>query len=162
MSLLMWIQGAVVPAYGSVLAGLLALCLGLAALRAWAQSPEGQLAWDGEAWRWQSVGYQSGEATYRLTVGADFQRVLLLRLENSDRASLWVWVDAAGFPERWPDLRRAVYSPGRLAPSWGGTDAPQLQGVAQGVAVSGAMQPRDLPLETPQAPQRPAQERDRP
>ncbi len=162
MALLWWVCSAVVPAYGVAVAGVLVLCLGMAALRAWIQAPEGQLAWDGEVWRWQSAGYQAGEATYRLTVGADFQRVLLLRLENSARASLWVWAGAASFPERWLDLRRAVYSPGRVAPSWGSADAPQLQGAAQGMAVSGAMQPRDLPLETPPAPRWPAQEGDRP
>ncbi len=138
---LLWTQSAVLAPGGALLAGLLVLCLAGLAFRVWIQAPEGQLAWDGEVWRWQSASYQAGEATYRLTVGTDLQRVLLLRLENSDRASLWLWVDAARQPDRWLDLRRAVYSPGRTARS-GRPDSPQLPAAGQGVAVSGAMQQR--------------------
>ena len=75
----------------------------------------GQLAWDGQAWRWDSRGYQAGEVTYSVTVAFDFQSVLLLRVGNPARASLWLWAEGSAFPQRWLDLRRAVYSPHRGA-----------------------------------------------
>ena len=84
---------------------------GVAALRGWKSLPLGQLAWDGAVWRWESLGYQAGAADYALSVVADFQHVLLLRLENQAHASLWLCAERAAFPQRWLDVRRAVYSP---------------------------------------------------
>ena len=61
---------------------------GAAAHTGWKNAPSGQLAWDGEVWRWESSGYQTGVAEYELSVIADFQHRLLLRLENpADRKS---------------------------------------------------------------------------
>lgn len=144
-----WIRNTAMSQGVSVLAGLLVAVLGGLAFRAWAKAPHGQLAWDGEVWRWQSAGYQAGEATYRLTAGADFQRVLLLRLENSAAASIWLWADAARQPDRWLDLRRAVYLPGRSSRGVR-RESPASPGAGQAVAVSGAMQPPALPFEKPQ------------
>jgi toxin CptA len=93
------------------LAGFSVLLAGLAARTSWDKLPSGQLAWDGEVWRWESAGYQTGAAEHDLSVIADFQQSLLLRLENPARASLWLWVEQSAMPERWLDLRRAVYSP---------------------------------------------------
>lgn len=88
---------------------------GFAARMSWASLPEGQLAWDGEAWLWESAGYQSGVGQYKLAVIADLQQRLLLRLENQAGASLWLWVEQGAMPERWCDLRRAIYSPRRAS-----------------------------------------------
>lgn len=99
---------------------------GAAAYAGWRNAPAGQLAWDGEVWRWESPGYQAGVAEYGLSVLADFQNILLLRLENQAHACLWLWVERRSMPERWLDLRRAVYSPHKAA-----------------VAVSGAMHSLD-------------------
>ena len=93
------------------LAGFSVLLAGLAARTSWDNLPSGQLAWDGAVWRWESAGYQTGLADHELSVIADFQQRLLLRLENQARASLWLWVEQSAMPERWLDLRRAVYSP---------------------------------------------------
>ena len=93
------------------------LLAGVAAFAGWKNSPVGQLAWDGRVWRWESSGYQSGVAEQHLSVIADFQSLLLLRLENQAHARLWLWVERGTFPERWMDLRRAVYSPHRSNPS---------------------------------------------
>ena len=91
------------------------LVAGVAAGAGWKSVPRGQLAWDGEVWRWESVRDQTGNAEHELAVIADFQTCLLLRLQNQARASLWLWVEQRALPARWLDLRRAVYSPHRPA-----------------------------------------------
>ena len=89
---------------------------GFAAYRGWKNAPAGHLAWDGQSWRWESPNYQTGVAEHQLSVLVDFQNVLLLRIQNQAKASLWLWVEREAFPERWLDLRRAVYSPARVVP----------------------------------------------
>ena len=78
--------------------------------------PTGQLVWDGNAWRWESAGYQTGIAEYDVSVVADLQSRLLLRLQNPASASLWLWLERSALPERWLDLRRAIYATRRVAP----------------------------------------------
>ncbi len=87
---------------------------GLTALVGWKTSPCGQLAWDGQIWRWEGSGYQLGAAEQKLSVVVDFQNLLLLRLENPAHAHLWLWAEHKVLPERWLDFRRAVYSPHRV------------------------------------------------
>ena len=117
---------------------------GVAAYIGWMNSPAGQIAWDGQFWRWESPGYQTGVAHQQLSVIADFQHLLLLRIENQAHASLWLWVERKAFPARWLDLRRAVYSPERLPAL---AQGPGVSGVAQfpdAVAVSGSTHTADL------------------
>ena len=76
-------------------------------------SPIGQLVWDGQRWHWESVAYQVGTAEYEVFVAADFQHIVLLHIKNHANAKLWLWVERSTFPERWMDLRRAIYSPHR-------------------------------------------------
>lgn len=87
-----------------------ALAAGGAAGLGWKNAPVGQLRWDGQVWRWESQGYQSGTPVRKLTVALDLQRSMLLRLENHDHATLWLWAGRSDRPERWLDLRRAVHS----------------------------------------------------
>ena len=89
------------------------LLAGAAVYTGWKNSPVGQLAWDGQSWRWESPGYQTGVAEQTLSVVADFQNLLMLRLENQAKARLWLWTERGASPARWMDLRRAVYSPHR-------------------------------------------------
>lgn len=91
------------------------LAAGFASWRGWKNAPVGLLAWDGQQWRWESTGYKAGIAEQELTVIADFQRILLLRIQNQAKASLWLWAEQKVFPDRWMDLRRAVYSPHRFS-----------------------------------------------
>ncbi|MDB5964620.1 MAG: hypothetical protein JWQ72_1120 [Polaromonas sp.] len=95
---------------------------GVAAASGWKNAPTGQLAWDGQLWRWESAGYQTGVAGLQLTVLADFQHFLLLRLDNPARAGWWLLAERRAFPSGWMDLRRAVYSPQRLTISAGWQD----------------------------------------
>lgn len=86
---------------------------GLAAWVGWRASAVGQVAWDGQQWRWQSRAYQAGSVDYDMSVAFDFQSLMLLRIHNPAHATLWLWADRGAFPQRWLDLRRAVYSPHR-------------------------------------------------
>ncbi len=108
----------------------------------WKKVPSGQLAWDGEFWRWESLAYQAGVAGYELSVVADFQHTLLLRLQNPARAGLWLWAERKALPERWLDLRRAVYSPLKLADSSRSTGGMRAESLPA-VAVSGHEFPVD-------------------
>ncbi|MDO8387047.1 MAG: hypothetical protein Q7T13_11690 [Polaromonas sp.] len=83
---------------------------GVLAWLGWRSAPVGQLHWDGQAWFWESPGYQAGTPVLALSVALDLQRTLLIRLDNHDHASMWLWAHRSAFPERWLDLRRAVYS----------------------------------------------------
>ncbi|MFC5522636.1 hypothetical protein ACFPP7_17230 [Polaromonas jejuensis] len=121
-------------------AGIAVLGAGLAAYAGWKNVPSGQLAWDGEVWRWESSSYQTGVAEYALSVIADFQHVLLLRLENQAHARLWLWVERKAMPERWLDLRRAVYSPRKSPARLPQHDLPQAEPMPA-VAVSGTVPP---------------------
>ncbi|MEO6016974.1 MAG: hypothetical protein ABIP46_06940, partial [Polaromonas sp.] len=107
----LWLHAAGHAAWHGPLALATLVGAGAAAVRGWRNLPSGQLVWDGTVWRWESPGYRAGVAEHALSVVADFQHVLLLRLENQAHASLWLWVQRATFPQRWLDLRRAVYSP---------------------------------------------------
>ena len=112
-----WIDGAA-PLDWRMAPVFFVLCgTGLAVRRSWSHTPSGQLAWNGDAWRWESSSYQTGSTEQELSVIADFQGALLLRLENQTGAGLWLWAEKSGMPERWMDLRRAVYSPHRSRPA---------------------------------------------
>lgn len=130
-----------------LLAAFSVLLAGFAARITWDNLPGGQLAWDGDAWHWESPGYQTGVGEHALSVIADFQQWLLLRLENQAGASLWLWVEKNAMPERWLDLRRAVYSPHKArAPrsphDFVPTELSDLPPLA--VAPSNAMQPQHV------------------
>lgn len=118
---------------------------GGAARSGWTHAPVGQLAWDGDVWRWESASYQTGIAGYDLMVVADFQRRMLVRLENQAHARLWLWVERNEMPERWLDLRRAVYSPHKSsAAPWGAQDALHAEPLRPVAASDAAMPPADL------------------
>ena len=116
---------------------------GVAAYRGWKNSPVGQLAWDGQCWRWEGTGYLTGVAEQKLTVIVDFQNLLLLRLENPAHAHLWLWAERHVLPERWLDLRRAVHTPHKAAKRARQDDLQALESM-QAVAVSGHDVPADI------------------
>jgi toxin CptA len=73
----------------------LALCLG-AALRRYGLAQRlrrANLPGTARSGAGKAPGYQAGVAEYGLSVLADFQHALLLRLENQARACLWLWVE---------------------------------------------------------------------
>lgn len=105
-----WAYSALLNEWRLVLAGAALAAAGAVSLWGWRASPAGHLAWDGLSWRWQSAAYSTGESVLQLAVALDLQRVLWLRLDNSDGASLWLLAEKSALPHRWMDLRRAVVS----------------------------------------------------
>jgi toxin CptA len=142
LTLLWFLQGGRPLDWRMALALAVVVGAGVAARIGWQNAPAGRLSWDGEVWRWESPGYQAGIAEYELSVLADFQHALLLRLENPAHARLWLWMERRGMPERWLDLRRAVYSPHK-SPAAPWTHDSLHADPSPAVAVSGAMHPAD-------------------
>jgi hypothetical protein len=92
---------------GVGLAGVLAaLVLACWALWCWARAPAGVLSWDGQAWRWSARAGASGLLKVRL----DFQGLLLVQWQPPPAPVEWLWLERRADPQRWADLRRAVYS----------------------------------------------------
>ena len=77
---------------------------GAAALASWLRSPTGYLRWDGPGWTAPHTS-QAGA----LEVVVDLQQVLLVRWCGPG-FSRWLWLERRRCPDRWLDLRRAVYS----------------------------------------------------
>ena len=123
------------------------LLAGLGAGLSWKNLVRGQLAWDGEVWRWADERCHSAMAEHELSVVADFQRCLLLRLEDPAGASLWLWAERPSLPEHWLDLRRAVHSPRKSSGALPAHDLlasgllPATAAGDRAVAVSTAMPP---------------------
>ncbi len=118
MLLLAWLLGAVVTALWSLHVPSWRPDIGWALLAAagafagwrWRHEASGVLAWDGEAWHW-ACPQHAHSGTLEVTL--DLQHCLLLRWQ-SDSRSRWLWLERVTRPERWDDLRRAVYSRARI------------------------------------------------
>jgi hypothetical protein len=132
----------------TVLALVAVLASGGAAYTGVKSAPAGQLAWDGEVWRWETLSYQAGIAEYELSVVVDFQHRLLLRLQNQAQSNMWLWVERQAAPERWLDLRRAVYSPQRSTVASSPHDSLHAE-PQPAVAVSVSMHPVDAAQANP-------------
>ncbi len=77
--------------------------------RSWWRTPSGVLVWDGEHWSGPGTR-QPSEAQPDAAI--DVQRGLLLHWREAN-PSRWIWLDRASDPQRWDNLRRAVYSRAR-------------------------------------------------
>ena len=106
----------------------------------------GQLVWDGELWHAEGVASTrrrglgirrlfeaspngaDGQIQVQLQVIFDVQVAMLLRLDQDQCAPQWLWVTRSARPERWLDVRRAVYSPIRQMVSRGEKFAVQASG----------------------------------
>ena len=94
----------------------------LGALEYWRRSPHGLLAWSGQVWTLQvadsgQVGVSEEGAALRQApaVILDWQYTLWILVYRDGHAPLWLWLERSQRPERWGDLRRAVYSPAMQA-----------------------------------------------
>lgn len=100
---------------------LVAVCAGVTAFVSWRTCCSGQLTWDGECWHWDTLGDLSSTDEFTLAVVVDAQSALLLLLEKPGNTRYWFWIERVSQPERWMDMRRAVYSsrrePASFAPS---------------------------------------------
>nr|WP_116605868.1 hypothetical protein [uncultured Albidiferax sp.] len=86
------------------------VCTGAFAWRGWRRMPVGGLYWDGQQWFWTGAGEP---LAVTLQLHLDWQRYMLLSCQPPGAALRWCWVEQASQPQRWRDLRRAVYSPAR-------------------------------------------------
>jgi len=75
------------------------------ALRYWANTQSGDLAWTGAHWSWTA---QHTSVPVSATLVFDFQSILLMRLVFPEGASYWFWVQQNAAQVRWLDLRRAL------------------------------------------------------
>jgi toxin CptA len=109
------------PGWRQVLLVLSVLFSGGAAALALRSDGVAELRFDGR--HWTLAGAQAGRAVLaaRAAVALDLQSLLLIRLAEPGRAVRWVWAEHSAMPERWRDLRRAVYS---RAPSGSDADEP--------------------------------------
>lgn len=98
---------------------------------------QGHLVWDGEFWHkegeaslqrrrftifglfGQTMASADVQAQVQVQVIFDMQAAMLLQMTRGQGAPEWTWVTRSAHPERWLDLRRAVYSPIRHAVSEG-------------------------------------------
>lgn len=82
----------------------------------WWSQPRGVLQFDGQAWTLgQTAKSFSGPLALSVPpeVLLDLQAHLWVRIVPIEHASQWLWLERSSQPERWMDLRRAVYSRAR-------------------------------------------------
>ena len=122
--LLWWMQAPVVG--GRHWAGLAVMAIaGGGSCVHWWRSPVGVVRWDGQQWLW--VRGTVLEPLEPPVVCLDVQRYLLLQARVGGGRRLWLHVERRAYPQRWLDLRRAVYSPA-------GAKAPPVRGARPGSA----------------------------
>jgi len=66
------------------------------------------LNFDGQHWSLREPF--AGSGTARASVALDLQSLVLVRLAVPGRAQRWIWLEQQAMPERWRDVRRALYS----------------------------------------------------
>ena len=79
----------------------------------WARSPVGELVWSGQCWTVENLrGLQQpvSQPVSAVEVCLDLQAVVWVRMHRPGLRPLWAWLERRSAAERWPDLRRAVYS----------------------------------------------------
>lgn len=91
------------------------LLAAFSALHFWWRQTSGALHWDGQSWVLEpgrpsaAILVLSGSPQ----VLVDLQSRLWVHVRFSEGGSAWLWLDRSLQPERWVDLRRAVYSRAR-------------------------------------------------
>lgn len=104
---LMWSAQPALASWRLALAWSAVAIAGVLALRSWLGTSAGVLAWDGTAWSWSEPA-QPG-APGQLELSLDLQHTILARWHDGG-ARRWLWLERRRCPERWNDVRRAVYS----------------------------------------------------
>lgn len=104
---LMWSAQPALAAWRLALAWSAVALAGVLALRSWLGAAEGVLAWDGSGWSWSEGGRPP--ASGRLELSLDLQHTMLARWHDGG-IGRWLWLERRRCPERWNDVRRAVYS----------------------------------------------------
>ena len=90
--------------------------LGASAAHAqWRVSPTGGLRWDGDTWWWQARG--EDEVLVSVQVHLDLQGGLLVQVPGAPWRARWLYLERSVLPERWADLRRAMFAASSSVPS---------------------------------------------
>lgn len=102
--------------------GWLAACLWMLALAGvvhfWRSQRCGVIRWDGQSWALEGT-LQGPSPGTSLALAAppevllDLQSHLWIKICPRDAHPAWIWLERKAQPERWTDLRRAVYSRAR-------------------------------------------------
>ena len=112
-----WVSSGARDAVVSVAAALgLWLLAAAGAAHFWCSQPCGVLQFDGQAWTLgQTAKSFSGPLALSVPpeVLLDLQAHLWLRVVPIGHSCQWLWLERSSQPERWMDLRRAVYSRAR-------------------------------------------------
>jgi toxin CptA len=111
---LLWTLEVDVPGWRQVTAACALAVAGAWSLRSWLRSATGELHWDGGGWM-----APGASGVGELDVALDLQSILLVRWRAAAN-SRWLWLERRRVPQRWADVRRAVYSrsaPPPLAPA---------------------------------------------
>lgn len=86
------------------------------------QLEPGLLDWNGQSWHWVTVAQADDDSSQRvglvgsanqkgvISVRFDGQRCMLIKLDMSTGQARWLWLEQGFAPQRWHDVRRAVYS----------------------------------------------------
>lgn len=119
-----WLASGARPSWGAVIAaGALWLAAAVGAMHFWRRQWVGALRWDGQGWTMEGDG--SGEIFRALSappeVLLDLQAHLWVFVSPAGHRRTWLWLERASQPERWLDMRRAVYS--RAVPGADNADA---------------------------------------
>jgi len=96
----------------TVAIGLWLLAAG-SALHFWRCQTTGTIRWDGQSWavadrREPDADFIALSTTPQVLM--DLQSHLWVHVAPTGRRGLWLWLERSSQPERWWDLRRAVYS----------------------------------------------------
>ena len=105
-------QGAYSFTVGVMAAACLWVLVAAAAFHFWQRQWVGMLHWDGQAWALETTTPDgiSWALSEPPEVFLDLQTHVWLCATFVGRRRIWVWLERASQPERWLDLRRAVYS----------------------------------------------------
>ncbi len=115
-ALALWsIQGAGTAAPLKCVAWILWCLAGIGALQCWRAQFCGALHWDGI--HWYLLDLDPNGVSWALSVPPDvfldLQTRLWVSVLPAGRSRIWLWLERSSQPERWMDLRRAVYSRAR-------------------------------------------------
>ncbi|PJI96787.1 hypothetical protein CLU85_1543 [Acidovorax sp. 69] len=107
-----FLGGARYPSGIGIAAGCLWLVVAACVLHFWWHQLEGVLRWDGQAWTVEDD--QHGKIFWALSrppeVILDLQGHLWVCAFPLGHHQTWLWLERSSQPERWVDMRRAVYS----------------------------------------------------
>ena len=103
----LWLRDSDASGWRHAAGAILLALIGGWSLLAWLRSPRGELQWDGAGW---TAPQEASAGSLRVVL--DLQQVMLVRW-LPPQSGQWIWLERRRSPQRWLDVRRAVYSRAR-------------------------------------------------